>query len=706
MKSILLTLAVASLAVAAPLRYAGAKVTATVLQVSDHTVEVRLAPPVDQTSLTRYDARQKWQGPDLTKPLEFALGTNTVTLTAAPVTLTIKRRDGKVVQRVTWSETDDSLTFRTEAPVFGLGEGGQGFDRRGLQFPLVDGWGVWNRPVYGSRISVPFAIGADGWGLFIGDLPGQKGEFDLRDRKQGVFRGIPANRVFLMAAEKPAQMVLEYARLTGKPPLPPKWALGYLQSHRTLDGFKDVMDVAKTYRDKQLPCDGLIYLGTGYCPSGWNKGHGSIEFNEKNFDNPKQNVKDLQGLNFKVLMHVNRAPKDMHGNSIDETPDGPTHIASYWARHQTALDAGVDAWWPDDGDELPQEARIARHRVYFEGSLKARPNERPWALHRTGYAGVQRYGGWIWTGDTESRWATLAAHVPIGQNHSVSLTPFWGFDIGGFFPTGELTGEQYVRWFQFGAFVPSFRGHGRAWRLRLPWGWNTGEFGPREVDPNWPHSFPSESELHNAAVEPICREYLNLRYRLLPYNYTLAREAHDTGIPMIRPLWFYYPVTDQGSEYLWGRDILVAPVTEKGATERAVYLPPGEWYDWWTGEKQAGGREVRRKVDLKTMPLYIRAGALLPLDPVRQYTAQAVSEPTTIQVYSGADSQFRLYDDDGKTNEYLKGQGTWTGFAWNDARKQLSIAAGGPARTFNIRVLPQGIERKFAYSGKAATVKF
>ena len=166
---------------------------------------------------------------------------------------------------------------------------------------------------------------------------------------------------------------------------------------------------------------------------------------------------------------------------------------------------------------------------------------------------MQRYGGWIWSGDIDSRWKTLAAQVPVGLNHSLSVSPFWGTDVGGFYPTRELTGELYVRWFQFGAFCPSFRAHGRTWHLRLPWGWNTGEFGPREHPED-----PDPNELHNAAVEPICRKYLELRYRLLPYKYTLCREAHDTGLPLMRALWLHYPDDEQavmrGDEYLWGRD--------------------------------------------------------------------------------------------------------------------------------------------------------
>src|SRR5207302_5950768 len=186
----------------------------------------------------------------------------------------------------------------------------------------------------------------------------------------------------------------------------------------------------------------------------------------------------------------------------------------------------------------------------------------------------------------------------------------------------------------------------------------TGEYGPIETPGR-----PDASELHNAAIEPICKQYLELRYRLLPYNYTLMREACDTGLPPMRALWLHYPTDPQavklGDEYLWGRDLLVAPVVEKGAKSRRLYLPAGIWYDWWTNEKVVGGRWLDRPVDLATMPLYVRAGAIIPFDPVRQFTAQAVTEPTALRVYPGADGEFTLYDDDGTSLDYQKNVATW-----------------------------------------------
>ncbi len=169
-----------------------------------------------------------------------------------------------------------------------------------------------------------------------------------------------------------------------------------------------------------------------------------------------------------------------------------------------------------------------------------------------------------------------------------------------------------MRWFQFGAFCPLFRAHGRTWKLRLPWGWNTGSYEPNELISTYDGAAgnPDASELRNAAVEPICRQYLELRYRLMPYLYSAIYEGHRTGLPVMRALWLHHPAdrtaVARGDQYLWGRDILVAPVTEKGATSRKVYLPrltSGRWHDFWSNETLEGGREIERVVDLATMPL-------------------------------------------------------------------------------------------------------
>lgn len=691
---------------AAPLHFAGRDVELAINAVSDRTVRVQVTPlaelarptPAPATPvLVPFPVSEKLRVREIDGTRDLAVGALRVRITSRPLTVAVRRADGTPVQTLTFDEAasaEPGVAFQTAAPVLGLGEGDRQFDRRGALFGM-EPTGNTYRPRRGSVVPSPFLIGTDGWALFIHQ---PEGRFDLR---QATARFLPrversptaaersgasadptgtkeasAVDVFIIDCREPTDALTEFVGLTGHPALPPKWALGYHQSHRTLADPSVPLGIARTLREKKLPADAVIYLGTGYTPSGWNTGHGSFDFNPKAFDRPGEQIAALHDLNFKVVLHVNRPPLNLFGR-VGESGDGVNHLSNYWARHRATFTLGVDGWWPDDGDELAFDARLTRHRLYHEGALRDRPAARPWSLHRTGYPGAARYGGWIWSGDTDSRWDVFADQVAMGINHGLSLTPFWGSDIGGFFSQPELTGELYARWFQFGAFSASFRSHGRTWHLRLPWGWNTGAYGPIEGPENL---LPAVSELRNGAIEPICRQYLELRYRLLPYNYTLAREAADTGLPLMRAMWLHYPAdaeaVPRGDQYLWGRDFLVAPVLAKGATHRRVYLPAGSWHDWWTHEKLAGERWVERAVDLATLPLYVRAGAIVPLDPIRQYTGQVVTEPTTIRVYPGADGAFTLYDDDGQTQAYRDGSDArqqWIRFRWDDARRMLTV---------------------------------
>jgi alpha-glucosidase (family GH31 glycosyl hydrolase) len=493
-----------------------------------------------------------------------------------------------------------------------------------------------------------------------------------------------------------------------------------MQSHRLLEGDEQMLEIVDTFRAKRLPIDAVIYLGTGFTPRGWNTEQPSFTFNPEVFTRePEEVIADLHERHVKVVLHVvppsaAQLPR-LHGNvpaRETETVDA-SHIQTYWEKHVPLLQAGVDAFWPDEGDHFDLESRLNRHKMYYQGPLSAQPNRRPWSLHRNGHLGVARWGGWMWSGNTDSSWRTLEAQIMVGLNHSLSLSPYWGSDIGGFYPNEELTAELYIRWFQFAAFTPSFRGHGKTWWTRLPWGWGLREMGPQEHPTN-----PLPSELGNRAIEGIARKYAELRYRLLPYNYALAWQARNTGMPLMRPLWLHYPQDDLaagiGTEYLWGRDLLVAPVVESGTMVREVYLPQGLWYDWWSGERQPGGGTVTRVVDLETMPLYARAGAIIPLDPPRQYISQDVTEPTELRVYRGSDGEFTLYDDDGITLNYLEGKATLTRLTWNDEASTLTIAPVSSnnaerrpdSRQFRIDLVPDDKSRLVTYLGKRVTVDF
>jgi alpha-glucosidase/alpha-D-xyloside xylohydrolase len=549
------------------------------------------------------------------------------------------------------------------------------------------------------------------------DLTGAEGRFAPASTAPSA--ALPLD-VFVVTAREPARVMAEYARLTGLPEMPPLWALGYQQSHRTLANREEVLSVARTFREKRLPCDVLIYLGTGFCPSGWNTGHGSFTFNPTAFPDPKAMLDELHALHFHVVPHVVIRSRSVRG-TVRDRPDPSARTeedaARYWDAHRKVFALGVDGWWPDEGDPLDPASRLARIRMYWEGPQLDRPDARPYALHRNGYAGMQRYAAFLWSGDVYSTWETLRAHVPVAVNTGLTGIPYWGTDTGGFVPTKDLTGELYVRWFQFSAFCPLFRSHGRTWKLRLPWGWNTGELGPDEIRAYGDAANPAPAELHNAAVEPICRKYLELRYRLLPYLYSAVREAHTTGLPIIRALWLHYPddpaAVARGDEYLWGRDILVAPVTEKGARSRRLYLPRGTWYDFWTEEKVEGGREVDRPVDLETMPVYVRAGAVLPLGPVKQFTGEAVDDPLTLQVYPGANGSLMLYDDDGVSFGYRTGDWMGVEVGWDDPARRLSLRLADGSRMrppggrrVAVRVVPRGETRTVVFAGDPLEVRW
>jgi alpha-glucosidase/alpha-D-xyloside xylohydrolase len=596
--------------------------------------------------------------------------------------------------------------------------------------PNRSGQGAYQLRTHGGRVPVQWMI-TNQSALYIHqplgtiDLTGTDGFFD-----PPAGSSLPID-IFVVGSKDPAVIMKSWADITGYAEMPPLWAFGYQQSHRTLGGHDEVMAVARTFREKKLPCDTLIYLGTDFCPSGWNTHNGEFTFKPENFPDPKKNIDELHALHFKVALHIVVESRRMTGTVSDpctappippgRTPDGQwpndRQISCYWPAHKPLFDAGVDGWWPDQGDGLDAPSRLARNRMYWDGSLMYRPNERVYALHRNGSPGMQRTASFLWSGDIYSLWETLKNHVPNAVNTALSGIPYWGTDIGGFVPTADYTGELHVRWFQFGTFNTLFRAHGRTWKLRLPWGWNTGSAGVSEVAGyTGGAQDPPESELHNAQVEPIVRKYLELRYRLLPYTYTAVRECRDTGMPILRAMWLHYAddvrASARGDQYLWGRDILVAPVVEKGATRRQVYLPRGTWFDFWTNERLIGPQEVNREVDLETMPIFVRAGAVIPMGPVRQYVDEPTTEPTALVVYPGADGAASIYEDDGKTLDYQKDAGMRIALRWRDAQRTLtvSLAPGSrmrpPAtRTFDVRVAGAASGRTLTFNGRSIDVK-
>jgi alpha-glucosidase (family GH31 glycosyl hydrolase) len=655
-----------------------------------------------------------------------------VRFTPTPPTLEIANRAGKVIQRLVLNSETPVISFSLgDGPLLGLGEGGPQFDRKGSNYSNRNGQGGYQLRTHGGRVPIQWLVGTDGWGLFLHrplgsiDLSGPQGRLIPSDA------ALPLD-VFVVASSDPKVIIGEYARLTGLAELPPLWSFGYMQSHRTLAGPEEIDWVARTFREKRLPCDGLIYLGTEFTPSGWNTRNGEFAWKAENFPNPKRFIDDMHNRHFKVVLHIVIEGKRMSGSvaeactpekavpsgrtADDQWPDDRA-VACYWPYHKPLYDLGVDGMWPDQGDGLDESSRLARIRMYWEGPQRYRPNERPFALHRNGTPGMQRFGAFLWSGDVFSTWETLKTHVPVAINTGLSGIPYWGTDIGGFVPTAEYTGELHVRWFQFGTFCPSFRSHGRDWHLRLPWGWNAGEIGPKELRGyTGGAADPDPSELRNARVEPIVKKFLELRYRMLPYTYTIARECVDTGLPMMRALWLHHSddalAVARGDEFLWGRDLLVAPIVEKGATNRKVYLPKGTWFDFWTDARIDGGREIDRAVDLDTMPIYARAGAILPFRPLTQYVDEAVEGPFSVTVYPGANGAFALYDDDGKTFDYRRGDWMRIAMTWNDTSRMFAVRLepgsrmrAASLRPIDVRVAGSRNVRRLEFAGQPVEVK-
>jgi alpha-glucosidase (family GH31 glycosyl hydrolase) len=678
----------------------GEQVEIRVTSVSRHTIRLSILPisngsagsiPFDGSLV-----QESWGAPAVQLRTgtgeAITVGDFRLKISLRPVSIKIANEHGDVIQQFNWDESSGVLSFPTgNSPLFGLGEGGPQFDRRGSTDLMRSGQGGYKLATHGGRVPIPWIVSTSGWAIFFHQ---PYGSFDFTG-SQGKFQSASpgtALDLFFVASPDPATIMAEFARITGHPEMPPLWSFGYQQSHRTLAGREEVLAEAKTFREKKLPCDALIYLGTGFCPSGWNTENGSFVWNSRVFPDPKEMLEELHRENFRAVVHVVILSDKLRGTVHDRCELSRFDEAAascHWDAHRKDFSMGVDGWWPDEGDPLDIPSRLVRNRMYWEGPQMDRPNERPYALHRNGYAGMQRYGSFLWSGDVYSTWETLKTHIPIALNTALSGIPHWGTDIGGFVPTQEFTAELYVRWFQFGAFCPLFRCHGRTWKLRLPWGWNTGDPGPVEIRNYDGAAVPDSSQLHDARVEPICRKYLELRYRMLPYLYSAVRECATTGMPIMRALWLHFPddpkAVECGDEYLWGRNVLVAPVVEKGATARRVYLPPGAWYDFWTHERLEGGREISRPVDLETLPLFVREGSILPLGPVKQFTSEKVDEALSVLIYPGADASFLLYEDDGSSFNYRKSEWMGIQMAWNDASRTLGLRLAPGSR-----MLPPG----------------
>jgi alpha-glucosidase len=486
----------------------------------------------------------------------------------------------------------------------------------------------------------------------------------------------------------------DYTDLTGRGPLPPLWALGNQQSRWSYYPESRVREVARGFRESRTPAD-VIYLDIDYMD-----GFRVFTWNKERFPDPSKMISDLRAEGFRVVLIIDPGVKvdpnyyayqqGQAGGHFVKNADGSELHATVWpgvcafpdftdpkarewfgSLYKKNLDEGIAGFWNDMNEPgvflseetpkpdiyhhpmktFPLDARHAAdgaagtharyHNVYgmqmarttFEGLRKLRPDARPFVLTRAGYAGVQRYSA-VWTGDNVATWDHLRLSLTMLLNMGVSGVALIGSDVGGF--SGNPSPELYTRWLQAAALTPFLRSHSEA-----------------GSNPHEPYSFPK-------AYADINRASIELRYRLLPYIYTLFGEHTRTGAPVMRPLWFEYPDDARTylieDEYLVGRDLLVAPVVTEGVIKRHVYFPAGDrWVDWWTGRTYEGGKDADVDAPLDRLPLFARAGAVIPMQPVVQHTGEMSSAPLLLTVVRGSDGASSLYEDAGDGFDYARG---------------------------------------------------
>ena len=456
----------------------------------------------------------------------------------------------------------------------------------------------------------------------------------------------------------------------------------------------------------KVPVDGIIQ-DWQYWPPGTNT-WGSHEFDPKRYPDPVGMFKELHAEHFHVLISV-WAKFDLGSKNSEELNAGggmfpeitryifppgwgqwydPFAVAGrriYWRQLRDELFAkGVDGWWLDAPEpeiggmafrtyKTPDGPGYTVYNAYplmhstgiYQGQRATTDKKRVVILTRSAYAGQQRNSAITWSGDIQGTWQVFKNQIPAGLNFSMSGIPYWNTDTGGFFgnrsagngdPTNPRYDELFSRWFQFSAFCPMFRVHGS-------YGLNPGkEF--------W--RFPDHTQ-------QVLRTYLNLRYRLLPYTYSVAWQVTDDGSTIMQPLVMDFPkdpkVLDVGNQYLFGPSIMVTPVTSEGATTQSVYLPAAgaPWYNFWTGETLPAGQSIVAAAPIETMPIFVRPGAIIPMGPFLQYSSEKPADPIELRVYRGADGQFTLYEDQGDNYDYERGEYAAIPISWNEAKQTLVI---------------------------------
>jgi alpha-D-xyloside xylohydrolase len=682
----------------------------------------------------------------------------TITLATSKLKIVVTRADSSVVfydatgrkltqedtRTLTPTEVNGEKTYRSERFVnmwdtqeafYGLGQHQAGvMNLRGESIEISQD---------NTNVSTPMLLSSNGYGIFWNN--GSRTRFNNRFVHALYISSEVADSVdyyFLYGPEFDA-IVAAYRELTGQAPLFGRWAYGYWQCKNRYASQQELEAITRKYRDLHIPLDNIVQDWF------WWNVMGDPVFN-KNYPDPKGMIETLHKEHVHLMISVwpffrpgSAVYDDMdkRGYFIAKTQATGFHPAGmalydafnpearqyYWKLMNDALfKMGVDAWWLDttepetegletnllvthtvalgNGARYANEFPLLTTTGVYEGQRAASDQKRVFILTRSGYVGSQRNAAALWSGDVDPNWETLRRQIPAGLNLSVAGIPYWTTDIGGFVsanPDDPSYRELYIRWFQFGTFCPIFRAHGtRTTNQNEIW-----SYGPN--------------------AQKILTEYDKLRYRLMPYIYSLAWKTTNEGYTILRPLVMDFRsdtrAQNVADQFLFGSAILVNPVTEPGAESRHLYLPDATWYDFWTGSSTKGPRAIDAPAPIERLPLFVRAGSILPLGPDMEYAGEKPADPIELRVYRGADGEFTLYEDENDNYNYEKGAHTTILFRWDDAAQRLTIGdrAGSfpgmlESRTFRVVFVSsshgiggkftQSADKTITYSGKNATV--
>lgn len=626
--------------------------------------------------------------------------------------------------------TSDS--FATRTIIYGLGQHQNGLlDYSGSTVHLQQKNG---------DVAVPILLSPRGFAILWNnpsvmdvDIAKAGAKFPLSLRNEA---GAGIDYDFILGRD-PDQLIAGYRWLTGDAPLMPRWSWGFWQSREHYDNQDWALGVARTYRAMGVPIDAVVMDWQHWSPGQW----GSFRFDRARFPDPAAMVSDLAAIHVHMPVSVwaRLDPETANAKALDAVgglfaptfknvyPTGfgrwydawnPKARALYWdlIRHNYGAQ-GFDSWWLDasepelggdwgelrklqtaagPGADLFNSYPLLHTSAVHDGMRRDMPDRRALILTRSAYAGQQRNAAITWSGDVKGDWETFRKQIPAALNFSMSGIPYWSADIGGFFG-GDVHDRKYeelfTRWHQFAVFTPQFRVHGT---------------GPGKEIWNF-----------DGDVQPHLIDMVKLRYRLLPYIYSLAWDVTKNRGSMMRALAFDFRSDPKAlsltDEYLFGKAFLVAPVLEPGVAKRSVYLPGrGAWFDFWNGRRMAGGQTIEADAPIEHTPVFVRAGSIIPLGPVKPYADAPSGEPIELRVYPGASGAFGLYDDAGNGYGYEKGEYSLVRLSWDNRTHVLSAAlregrgyAGMPSRA-RFRIVcgsDAAVSSELNYTGAAVRLR-